>query len=85
MNQITQYCNKYFVKEMADIAKEIRPYRVHLNTPLRPSPFSQLNIEEMEKIEKEFRGLNVVSVYKAKRPKAVPLDINETKRRRPLK
>ncbi len=75
--------NKYFAKEMADIAKEIRPYRVQLNTPLRPSPISPLSVEEMDQIEKEFKGLNVVNVYKAKRPKVVPLDEIETRRRRP--
>jgi len=75
--------NKHFAKEMADIAREIGPYRVQLNTPLRPSPVSPLSIEEMEKIEKEFKGLNVINVYKAKRPKVVPLNETETRRRRP--
>lgn len=75
--------NKYFAKEMADIAKKIRPYRVQLNTPLRPSPVSPLSVEEMDQVEKEFKGLNVINVYKAKRPKVVPLDEIETRRRRP--
>lgn len=75
--------NKHFAKELVDIAKEIKPNRVQLNTPLRPSPVSPLNIEEMDQIEKEFKGLNVVNVYKAKRPKVVTLNERETRRRRP--
>jgi len=75
--------NKHFAKEMAHIAKEIRPYRVQLNTPLRPSPVSPISVEEMENIEKEFKGLNTLNVYKAVRPKVLTLNKRETRRRRP--
>ena len=75
--------NKHFAKELVDIAKEIKPYRVQLNTPLRPSPVSPLSVEEMDHIEKEFKGLNTLNVYKAVRPKVLTLNERETRRRRP--
>lgn len=75
--------NKHFAKELVDIAKEIKPFRIQLNTPLRPSPVSPLSVEEMDHIEKEFEGLNTLNVYKALRPKVVTLNERETRRRRP--
>ncbi len=75
--------NKHFAKELVDIAKEIKPYRVQLNTPLRPCSVPPLSVSEMEHIEKEFKELNIINVYKSERPKVVILNERETRRRRP--
>ncbi len=75
--------NKYFAKELADIARDIKPFCTQLNTPLRPTPVSPLSVEEMNHIEKEFKGLNTLNVYKAVRPNVVTLNERETRRRRP--
>jgi len=75
--------NKDYAKQMADIAQQLSPDEVQLNTPLRPCPISPLTPEEMTTIEKEFVGLKVVSVYHASKPEVVPLNLQETLRRRP--
>ena len=75
--------NKDHASEMAQLARELKPDEVQLNTPLRPSPVPPLSPEEMEVIEGAFEGLNVLNVYKAERPEVVPLEESETRRRRP--
>jgi len=75
--------NKNFAKEMARIAKEIGPDEIQINTPLRPCAVKPLNKEEIKKIKKIFSGFkNVISVYEAKKPKVVPIDIEEVKKRK---
>ncbi len=77
--------NKNFAKEMAKIAREIKPDEIQINTPLRPCRTKPLAKPEVRKIKKEFSGFkNVVSVYEAAKPKVLPLDIKEVqKRKRP--
>jgi len=77
--------NKDHASEMAQLARELKPDEVQLNTPLRPSPVRPLSPGEMEVIEEAFQGLNVLNVYKAERPEVVPLEESETRRRRPKK
>jgi len=77
--------NKDHASEMAQLAHELKPDEVQLNTPLRPSPVPPLSPSEMEVIEEAFEGLNLHTVYKAQRPKVVALDESETRRRRPKK
>lgn len=60
--------NKDFSGEIAEIVETIEPDEVQINTPLRPSPATPLTREELEKVEKSFRGLNCRSVYKARIP-----------------
>jgi hypothetical protein len=55
-----------------------------LDTPLRPCPVKPLSPDEMKKIEKEFKGLNVISVYKKTKPKVKVIDLEETLKRRPV-
>jgi len=69
--------------EMAEIARDLSPDEVQLNTPLRPSPVPPLSPAAMDEIEAVFAGLPVLNVYKAARPEVVFLDEEETKRRRP--
>jgi len=77
--------NAGHAKQMAEIARKIKPDEIQLNTPLRPSPVKPLSRPEMEKIKKEFRGLNVVSVYDARKVEVLVLDLHETEARRPEK
>jgi wyosine [tRNA(Phe)-imidazoG37] synthetase (radical SAM superfamily) len=75
--------NRDYAEEMADIARDLSPDEVQLNTPLRPSPVPPLGPMEMDEIEAAFAGLPVLNVYKAARPEVVFLDEEETRRRRP--
>jgi len=77
--------NKDYASEMAELARELKPDEVQLNTPLRLSPVRPLSPSEMEVIEEAFEGLNLLNVYKAERPEVVPLEESETRRRRPKK
>ncbi|MGQ9626447.1 MAG: radical SAM protein [Anaerolineae bacterium] len=77
--------NKERAWEMAEIARKLSPDEIQLNTPLRPSPVPPLSPEEMEEIEAAFSGLPILNIYKAERPKVLPLDEEDTKRRRPVR
>jgi wyosine [tRNA(Phe)-imidazoG37] synthetase (radical SAM superfamily) len=66
------------------VAKLDAPDEVQINTPLRPCPVTPLTAEEIGAIREEFhRFPNVVTVYDTRRPEVTPLDIEETRRRRP--
>jgi hypothetical protein len=76
--------NKSHARDMAKIAESLLADEVQINTPLRPCPVRPLRRQEIEKIQKSFLGLkSVVSVYKTPRPEVVPMDLEETLRRRP--
>jgi wyosine [tRNA(Phe)-imidazoG37] synthetase (radical SAM superfamily) len=75
--------NRDRAEEMAEIARDLSPDEVQLNTPLRPSPVPPLSPAEMDEIEAAFAGLPVLNVYRAARPEVVFLDEEETRRRRP--
>ncbi|MBP7089055.1 MAG: radical SAM protein [Candidatus Omnitrophica bacterium] len=57
--------NKIYAKEIAQIAKEISPDEVQINTPLRPSGVKALSKKEIDRIKEYFKGLNTVLVYEA--------------------
>ena len=75
--------NRDRAEEMAEMARDLSPDEIQLNTPLRPSPVPPLSPAEMDEIEAAFAGLPVLNVYKAARPEVVFLDKEETQRRRP--
>jgi len=75
--------NRDRAEEMAEIARDLSPDEIQLNTPLRPSPVAPLSPAEMDEIEAAFVGLPVLNVYKAARPEVVFWDEEETRRRRP--
>ncbi|MGB9722778.1 MAG: radical SAM protein [Chloroflexia bacterium] len=75
--------NRGRAAEMAAIARSLEPDEVQLNTPLRPSPEPPLSRQAMAEIEAHFADLPAVSVYRAARPAVAPLDVAETRRRRP--
>jgi wyosine [tRNA(Phe)-imidazoG37] synthetase (radical SAM superfamily) len=74
--------NKHAADDFAQLAQEINPDEVQLNTPLRPCKVSPLSKSELEEIETKFSGLKTLSVYKSSRPKTTPLDMKELLRRR---
>lgn len=74
--------NKEYSKEMAKLAKKIKPHEIQVNTPLRPCAEKPLSKNQMKKIMPEFKGLNAISVYSAKRPKVALLDLHEVQIRR---
>ena len=59
--------NKDFSKEIAAIARTIKPDEVQINTPLRLSPVRPLTPEKLDEVKKAFEGMNVQSVYEAKK------------------
>ena len=74
--------NKSYAKEIAQIAKEIAPDEVQLNTPLRPCGVKPLTKDEMADLEEYFLGLNTVSVYKAEKKGIKPISSEDTLKRR---
>lgn len=76
--------NKDYAEEMAEIAVEIKPDEVQINTPLRPCRVKPLTPEEIESIKNrfDFKGLNIVSVYDAEKPEVKAIDKEEIMRRR---
>ena len=75
--------NRDRAAEMAELARDLGPDEVQLNTPLRLSPVEPLSLEEIGEIEGRFGGLTVRNVYKAQRPEVPPLDEEATRRRKP--
>lgn len=61
--------NKDFAQGMADIARELSPDEVQINTPLRPCGAKPLTPQEIADIRRKFSGFRkVVTVYEAVRP-----------------
>jgi wyosine [tRNA(Phe)-imidazoG37] synthetase (radical SAM superfamily) len=75
--------NNHSANEMAEIARRLNPDEIQLDTPLRPSAVPPLSEEEMDKVEESFKGLPFISVYKRKKPIVAPLNLHETRARRP--
>ena len=75
--------NKAQAQGMADIARDIAPDEVQLNTPLRPSPVKALSEAEMVEVKKPFiaAGLKVVSVYEEEKKEYTPFDAEATVKR----
>jgi wyosine [tRNA(Phe)-imidazoG37] synthetase (radical SAM superfamily) len=61
--------NKDFSGAIAEMVKTIEPDEVQINTPLRPSPVRPLTPEELKEVQRDFEGMNFISVYEAKKPK----------------
>ena len=74
--------NKKYANDIAQIAKEIKPDEVQLNTPLRPCKIKPLTKFEMDTIEGYFSGLNTVSVYSAEKKGVKSISSKDTLRRR---
>ncbi len=75
--------NKKYAGEIAYLVTEIEPDETQIDTPLRPCPVKPISREEIEKIKRDFVGLNILSVYDVEKPKVKILDFEETRIRRP--
>ncbi|HSV43264.1 MAG TPA: radical SAM protein [Candidatus Bathyarchaeia archaeon] len=74
--------NKDCGPAMAEIAREIAPQEIELNTPLRPCAVQPLGVDEMQKIQAAFQGIpGVTMVYDRKRQSVDPMDEEATIRR----
>ena len=74
--------NKNKAKEIADIAREIAPHEVQINTPLRPCGVKPLPKEELLEIKEYFRDLNPKCVYEAPHKEVSTISNEDTLRRR---
>ena len=74
--------NKIYAKDLFRIAKEIDPDEVQINTPLRPCAVQPLPREEMCAIKNYFEGMNVSTVYEARKKDIDFIDKEDTLRRR---
>ena len=73
--------NKKYAPQMAQIAREIEPDQVEINTPLRACAVPALTQKELGEIKNYFQGLPVVSVYDVEKKEIEPLNKQETIRR----
>ncbi len=73
--------NKSHAQDIAQIAREINPDEIQINTPLRLSAVKPLGMEELSQIKKCFQGLPVVSVDEAQKKEVSPFDDHDTIRR----
>jgi wyosine [tRNA(Phe)-imidazoG37] synthetase (radical SAM superfamily) len=74
--------NQKNAKEISEIAKEINPDEIQINTPLRPSQSKPLSKSEIDKIKEYFKDMNTISVYDTKIKKAEPISTEDTLKRR---
>lgn len=76
--------NKNYAAEMAEIALDISPDEVQINTPLRPCAVKPLLLDDIITISHEFTHLkNVKTVYQADKPVVTPFNMGDTLKRRP--
>lgn len=74
--------NKLYAKEMREIAEEIRPDEVQINTPSRANK-PKLSANELRKVSEVFEGVNYISYYESRRLRVKAFDKLETLKRRP--
>jgi wyosine [tRNA(Phe)-imidazoG37] synthetase (radical SAM superfamily) len=76
--------NRNAARPLAATAAQLSPDEVQINTPLRPCAVAPLPAQELAAIREEFQDLpSVYMVYEATKPEVMPLDQQETLRRRP--
>ncbi|MCK4462773.1 MAG: radical SAM protein [Candidatus Omnitrophica bacterium] len=74
--------NKDEAQKIAELAANINPDEVQINTPLRPSRRGPLSKSKIAKIKEYFKNFNVVSVYDAPHIKVESISTGDTLRRR---
>ena len=65
--------NEKKAQQIAELAKDINPDEVQINTPLRPCACKPLSRRKIKNIAGLFSGLNVITVYDYKRKKIKPI------------
>jgi wyosine [tRNA(Phe)-imidazoG37] synthetase (radical SAM superfamily) len=68
--------------KLADLAHEIEPDEVQINTPLRPCAVQPLSPEEISVIKEKFVGLNPITVYEKEKKETSPVSSEDTLKRR---
>ncbi len=61
--------NRDFSAEIAEVVRLIKPDEVQINTPLRLSQARPLTQKELEIVQRDFKGMNALSVYGGKKQK----------------
>ena len=79
--------NEHQAAQIAQLAKEIGPDEIEINTPLRPCGVEPLSEAILDGIEDQFRdicgaGISIVNVYSAEKKKVSPISGPDTLRRR---
>ena len=74
--------NRKDAQRLAELAREINPDEVQINTPTRTCGVKPLSREEIARIKEYFSGMNFISVYNVQHEKVVPISKVETLRRR---
>lgn len=74
--------NAQYAGDIAEIARQIHPDEVQINTPLRPCGVQPLEREELSKIKDLFSGLNAISVYESRKKIVKPISDGDTLKRR---
>ncbi|MGC8979703.1 radical SAM protein [Caldisericum sp.] len=69
-------------KELSQLAKEINPDEVQINTPLRPCKSKPLSKKKIDEIKEYFRDMNSISVYDSERKQVEPISTEDTLKRR---
>lgn len=70
------------ISKMIKIVKEINPDEIQINTPLRPSSAKPLSLNAINNIKKQFKSLNIITVYDDFCQKSVkPVDVDSTAKR----
>jgi wyosine [tRNA(Phe)-imidazoG37] synthetase (radical SAM superfamily) len=75
--------NKAGAGKIAELARELKPDEVQLNTPLRPCALKPLSRKEIARIKGYFKDMNVVGVYDIPYKKTPALSRKATLKRRP--
>jgi wyosine [tRNA(Phe)-imidazoG37] synthetase (radical SAM superfamily) len=79
--------NTKSARQIAQLAKEIRPNEIEINTPLRPCGIEPLSETVLSDIEHQFRDIcggdiSIINVYSAEKKKVLPISGPDTLRRR---
>jgi wyosine [tRNA(Phe)-imidazoG37] synthetase (radical SAM superfamily) len=74
--------NAKYACAIAEIAREINPDEVQINTPLRPCAVESLGREELSHMKDFFGGLNAISVYESPKRHVTPISDGDTLIRR---
>ncbi len=77
--------NKLLAERIVELARELEPAEVQVNTPLRPCGVSPLAKGELEEIKSKFAGFpKVITPYDGEKKKVKPLDLSEVLLRKRL-
>jgi wyosine [tRNA(Phe)-imidazoG37] synthetase (radical SAM superfamily) len=74
--------NVHEAKDLAEIARLIKPDEVEINTPLRPCPVEPLSPEKLAEAQEYFEGFKIRNVYDNIIPGVTSIEDDKTRRRR---